>query len=123
MHSKGEEKGGKGLAGEQGVRGKAEGMEGMGSCPFHMKAAFQMEMVGSAAALGQWPPSLCSPQPQRTVGTVPEEPLSPLPRPGAERGAEASRGSLPLRFASLRFAGCSRACRPGPAGHENCLEE
>lgn len=70
------EKGGRGSASEEGVRGEAEGMV---SCPFHMKAAFQMEMAGSAAALGQWSPSLRSPQPQRNGGPLPEEPLSTLP--------------------------------------------
>lgn len=50
VHSKGEEKAGRGPAGEAGVFDK---VEGMGSSPFRMKAAFQMEMAGSAAALGQ----------------------------------------------------------------------
>lgn len=43
-------------------------------------------MAGSAAALGQWPPSLRSPRAQRSGRTLPGEPRSAPPGPGQSEG-------------------------------------
>lgn len=45
-----------------------------------------MEMAGSAAALGQWPPSLRSPRAQRSGGTLPGSPARLPPARGRARG-------------------------------------
>lgn len=57
--------------------------------------AFQMEIVGSAAALGQWP--LCSTAgSHKEIGGCCRDALSAFPQAGGERGAEPCQGAPPL---------------------------
>lgn len=112
--------------GVEGVRrarwGSAAKRRGRGASPFRMKTAFQMEMAGSAAALGTMAPFAPLPAGDKEMGKGVWGGgcrRSPSPRsPGLGPSEGPSPGGAPRRF-----AGCSRARRPGPAGHENWLEE
>lgn len=77
--------------------------EGTGAAPFPLKAAFQMEMAGSAAALGQWP-LRCALRGHKGAGGAAGEPRSAPPGPAAATRAQPGRS-------------------PGARGHQNCLEE
>lgn len=102
---------------EKGGRGPAwvcSEAEGMGSRPFHMKTAFQMEMLGSTAALGQWPPLLRSPPATKKRGdTAGGAPLGAPPAWGRARGR-----ALPGLPAAWQAA--AGLVAQGPRGTKTC---